>query len=228
MVGTKRQITKVKNRVLAEKKENVRLFSFDRIIECPTELREVTSGSEESIYLALFSEVPDSNTTPNNQKVYEVCLDLFGKNYSKEHIAAFSNEIYAQENEDKESLRKRVIEKELLANKYNQNMKSYGYTSWYDWCVDNWGTKWDATNVNVTDTNVETKKGKSLKKVCISYDTAWAPAIPVVRKLAELFPKCLVKLRYFECGAAFQGILKLKGKEELQNWEGHYSGGLGG
>ena len=28
-----------------------------------------------------------------------------------------------------------------------QLIKKYGYSDWYSWCVDNWGTKWDI-NVN--------------------------------------------------------------------------------
>lgn len=31
-----------------------------------------------------------------------------------------------------------------LAIAYNNNIKNYGYKEWYDWCEENWGSKWNA------------------------------------------------------------------------------------
>lgn len=30
-----------------------------------------------------------------------------------------------------------------LGKQYVENIKKYGYPQWYDWCVENWGTKWN-------------------------------------------------------------------------------------
>ena len=30
-----------------------------------------------------------------------------------------------------------------LEEKEKSNLDKYGYKCWYDWCVANWGTKWD-------------------------------------------------------------------------------------
>lgn len=27
-----------------------------------------------------------------------------------------------------------------------ENLEKYGCATWYDWCVQNWGTKWNACN----------------------------------------------------------------------------------
>ena len=57
-----------------------------------------------------------------------------------------------------------------------QVINKYGETTWYDWCVENWGTKWNACEVQVSDYTIE-------------FSTAWAFAEPVMRKLAELCAK---------------------------------------
>ena len=50
--------------------------------------------------------------------------------------------------------------------------------NWYDWCVANWNTKWDAYNVIVhrlSDTSLY-----------VTMETAWSPPIPIFQKLLEL------------------------------------------
>jgi hypothetical protein len=56
-----------------------------------------------------------------------------------------------------------------------------GYGSWYDWSIENWGTKWGACSpeiVNQSEHSIEYK-----------FDTAWSFPEPVIRKMAELFPE---------------------------------------
>lgn len=49
---------------------------------------------------------------------------------------------------------------------YVDNYKKYGATTWYNWCIDNWGTKWNALGT-----------GKWIDDDTITFKTAWsAPA----------------------------------------------------
>ncbi len=48
--------------------------------------------------------------------------------------------------------------------KMYQNKKEFGYSSWYDWNCAKWGTKWDASQSNVSSF------GNSVQ---ISFNTAW-------------------------------------------------------
>lgn len=57
-----------------------------------------------------------------------------------------------------------------------QNEQLYGARSWYRWCIDNWGSKWNAMDTNVID------------NVTIIFYTAWSNVYPVIEKLAERFP----------------------------------------
>lgn len=62
---------------------------------------------------------------------------------------------------------------------------------WYDWRIGNWGTKWNSYSGQDTED-------------AISFDTAWAPPIPIVVALAKLVGKTL-RLVYNEPGMDFCG-----------------------
>jgi hypothetical protein len=47
---------------------------------------------------------------------------------------------------------------------------------WYDWNITNWGTKWDACDVEFRDLG---------RDIYYSYSTAWSPAWPVIEALAQ-------------------------------------------
>ncbi len=77
---------------------------------------------------------------------------------------------------------------------------------WYDWCINNWGTKWDIG----ADIGTEKEERYGLKATVVgnqascSFDSAWAPPIGLYEKLVELGYN--VKASYFEPGMAFCGI----------------------
>jgi hypothetical protein len=70
--------------------------------------------------------------------------------------------------------------------------------NWYDWCVENWGTKWNSYDGNVTEDG-------------ISFNTAWAPPTPVIVALAKKIGKSL-RLIYDEPGMDFCGELIVDAK----------------
>jgi len=63
--------------------------------------------------------------------------------------------------------------------------------NWYGWCCENWGTKWNSYDGNVSDSG-------------ISFNTAWAPPTPVIAALAKQIGKPL-RLIYDEMGMDFCG-----------------------
>ena len=84
----------------------------------------------------------------------------------------------------------------------DQNDPNY----WYNWCVNNWGTKWDIG----ADVGTDREEWHGLKATVVgnqancSFDSAWAPPIGLYNKLVELGYN--VKASYFEPGMAFCGI----------------------
>lgn len=61
------------------------------------------------------------------------------------------------------------------------NIRLYGSPTWYEWCSQHWGTKWDAYGYGVS--KVDYQDGDAL-----NFLTAWSAPHPVMEKLAEMFP----------------------------------------
>jgi len=70
--------------------------------------------------------------------------------------------------------------------------------NWYDWCVHNWGTKWDIAETFVGDDTEE-------DSIQFSFDTAWGPPIAAFRHWAEQDGRVTYRLTYMEPGMGFVG-----------------------
>lgn len=79
----------------------------------------------------------------------------------------------------------------------DENLKNHGYVSWYDFNVNEWGTKWDVQSYDEPDVSAD---GLTLSA---SFDSAWSPPIQAYRKLEELGFD--VHCMYYESGMAFCG-----------------------
>lgn len=74
------------------------------------------------------------------------------------------------------------------------NVDKYGYQNWYDWCLGNWGTKWDI------DTHSRNTKTDGFGE---SFSSAWSPPIEFYEHLKKLGYE--VDALYFESGMGFCG-----------------------
>lgn len=70
---------------------------------------------------------------------------------------------------------------------------------WYDWAVENWGTKWDL------DENPFDFDSISENEISFWFDTAWSPPMGVIEALSEKFYKDHFVLQYLEMGMGFCG-----------------------
>ena len=88
-------------------------------------------------------------------------------------------------------------------------------SDWYHWNIDNWGTKWDVEcyeEARIDDDYVE-----------LSFDSAWAPPVVWLEKVAKKYPKLKFSLKYNEPGMCFMGCAKGSNgvivDEYLEYWE---------
>ena len=70
----------------------------------------------------------------------------------------------------------------------------------YNWCVDNWGVKWDLDN----ETRVDEDDGY----VEYSFDTAWGPPYGIHQILVTLYPKLHITWFYHEPMMEVAGYLE--------------------
>jgi hypothetical protein len=84
-----------------------------------------------------------------------------------------------------------------LEAKEKSNRDKYGYANWYDFCVNEWGTKWDVGDEGSTSISED-------GTLTASFDSAWAPPIQAYDKLMDLGFE--VKAYYYEPGMAFAGV----------------------
>lgn len=86
----------------------------------------------------------------------------------------------------------------------------------YEWCVANWGTKWGAYQV----------KRRDYHGICITFQTAWGPALPVLTALHVRFPECRLSLEYFERGMGFCGGVTYEQAEYADECEDGWAPGV--
>ena len=86
--------------------------------------------------------------------------------------------------------------------KAKENLKKYGYDNWYDWRVENWGTKWDIMEFY----NINRKEiGEDESEISLGFDTAWAPALGAYERFIDKNSNCSLKAYYYEPGCDFMG-----------------------
>lgn len=89
-----------------------------------------------------------------------------------------------------------------------QLILKYGADNWWDWCVQNWGTKWEPDCISADDGHV-------------SFSTAWSPPIGIVKQLSKLTGRDF-RLTYIEEGMDFCGEY-FSYKNYLENQDCEYS-----
>lgn len=86
--------------------------------------------------------------------------------------------------------------------------------NWYDWSVENWGTKWDV------ECHLEFKdNGDGTAEISGWFDSAWAPPIAAMQTLADDWDSCFIELFYHECGMCFVGCWDSEGGDDYYEYE---------
>jgi hypothetical protein len=95
-------------------------------------------------------------------------------------------------------------EQKKLNEQEELNREIYGYANWYDYCVNEWGTKWDighSDGINDVKTN----------EIVFYFDSAWSPPTIAYEKLIDL--GFTVEATYYEGGMSFCGTFDMNGDQ---------------
>jgi hypothetical protein len=88
------------------------------------------------------------------------------------------------------------VEQAKLVEQTELNRVTHGYGNWYDYCVNEWGTKWDVGGDNPAQ---DIPGG-----LMLGFDSAWAPPCAAYEKLQEMGFR--ITAMYYEPGMAFAGV----------------------
>ena len=132
-------------------------------------------------------------------------------------VTAFDKESFLQEFIPcPQSLRETVSgwcgdpeEQARLEQQQQANVAQFGHKDWYDWCVANWGTKWDARDIDYDD-------GSDT----VFFNTAWSPPIELFNWFARQYPDSEMQLEFIEEGCQFEGVWSYNPKDgfALNEW----------
>jgi hypothetical protein len=85
------------------------------------------------------------------------------------------------------------------------NLEKHGYSTWYDFCVNEWGTKWDVGGDDLGPAQ-DIPGG-----LMLTFDSAWSPPTNAYEKLMDQGFR--VRAMYYEGGMAFAGIFDENGDD---------------
>lgn len=146
--------------------DGTRGFDFNTLIKMPEELN-----------------MPDGSDTDDSVAAVLMKIKSY---YERDRFAAFCYtpaSILIRPSTEERVLSKTEEERKELEEmgiKYLNNIIKYGCTTWYKWCCDNWGTKWNAYENEISEDE-------------ISFETAWSNPEPVIMKLAEKYPDARIE-----------------------------------
>jgi len=143
--------------------EKGKRFDFDKIIPMPPSLN-LESGTMEDIAIeAVLRAVAETQYGFERKKARPVMCD----------------DEYKRRLESCGKTEEELLEMGL---QYITNKVRYGATTWYDWCNAHWGTKWNAYENDIIDSDT------------ITFQTAWSCPIPVIIQLSKMYPDLQVEI----------------------------------
>ena len=99
------------------------------------------------------------------------------------------------------SLEERYHQREGLPDEVTKARlrKEYGADNWHDWCINNWGTKWNSYDSHIAE--------KTTTYVIYTFSTAWAPPAPIITRLRKDCPDFHISAFYDEPEMEMAGYL---------------------
>lgn len=167
---------------LFTEQDNKNYFDFNKIIPMPESLN-VESGSRTEMAVVYFltdrCAIPIRCMNPDDKKIADALVEnMFSENWLQEVYTRTQEWAYnAPESKKAEMF--------SMGQIYVDNYKKYGAATWYNWRIDNWGTKWNALGT-----------GKWIDDDTITFKTAWSAPLPVMEKLSKMYPDRNVVIKW--------------------------------
>lgn len=151
-------------------KENHNIFDLDKIIKTPMDLNYTSVGSIMMSPALNFYCWKNNFEVPTNKIRKPTCF-LIEKEKNPENLDSIydCDEMYC------------------LGRHIYQNIQKYGYVSWYDWRIDNWGTKWNTEEASIY---MEIDDDK----IIYNFKTAWSAPCEAILELSKQYPEAVISM----------------------------------
>lgn len=177
ITGLKEDLITFKQAVRSDDRD----FDFNTLIPMPKELDVTHDSVTEKAYLFMYgsaAQITRYASTP----------------VSSGDVQAFNAKTRANE-----ALMSAV-------EQYKYNKDHYGCITWYEWCPENWDTKWNACDTNIEEIK-EIENGQySLE---IFFKTAWSCPKAIYHVIASRYPELRFHAEIDEEGGYFYGAVDI-------------------
>lgn len=162
---------------------------------------------------------------PKHQELEEQVMDRLRGREEEETALDANNLIPYPEEFRKKDEAAISYEREHPSDWSNRPKDGYNFGG-YDWCVDNWGTKWGFCRVQAPTLR---KLSGGWGRLTYHFETAWSPPEPLIKKMGEMFPNLNFTMKYYEAGMGFKGVIQIEaGQVVEENHSDNYRGHRGG
>lgn len=196
-----------------------RAVDFNKIIPMPDSIKNSPCMSGE--YARDAEQYYGTMKARGHDPVQQWDKDGIPKHLKAKEIAYNKDREYylAQEEKEDDVIGIVAMEKQAHSMTYSDMMRNYlvsirdtGCVDWYWWCINNWGTKWNASEpvAEVLDGN----------KAVLEFHTAWSAPRSIFKALAEKFHDVTFEVEaYYEDGGKLFGKCYWNGTEAVLDLE---------
>ena len=197
-------------------------LDFNKLIEMPPSL-DMVEGSIKDISINETMKYLINRISGNGRDRYDMVMGPYRKmdgmiNLSTSMLAnEDTNRIsYIYPNRSCFEAPENISYEQLLeiGMVYLRNIMKYGYATWYGWCCDNWGTKWNAYDFT------------QLNDDCIEFNTAWNIPEEIYIALSEAYPYNEITVDWIDEGGEEGRNVYYAGEcieEEYGKWDYGYT-----
>ena len=152
-------------------------LDFNKLIPMPEALNLECGSLTANAMSAYLSAVnPDNPAFASTCKLPRLLFQNLMRKISKEHYGC-----YAKTMRTPKDIGEKADEMIALGKKYVENFQRYGATTWYDFRVANWGSKWNSYNP------------QPFTEDTLIFQTAWSRVLPVIAALAAKYPDIAIE-----------------------------------
>lgn len=190
--GESARIREVLEAIKPDDKGSEGVIDFNKIVPMPEELNiESGSTTDWGIEIYLSAVNPDNEYSIDGlKKMEKKAFEMLSMILNRERL--FFKYRTTLSEDDVMKMTEHIGFEKLLENgkKAIDNLQKYGSITWYEWCIEHWGTKWNTSSSFYIDiSDAEGAEG-------IEMQTAWSTPEPVIRELSKQYPDIEFTVEY--------------------------------